>query len=180
MTRAVLGLGGNLGDTVGYLRAAVAALSPVLVAVSGVYQSPAWGDPDQPDYLNAVAVVADPARDAAGWLVLAGELERAAGRVRDPGRRYGPRTLDVDVIAAWTDDGEPIIRTDPELTLPHPRAYQRAFVLRPWLDVAPYASLPGHGWVTDLLRTPVVAGGVAELRARPELWLEPGGPGGRR
>ncbi len=174
MTRAVLGLGGNLGDTAGYLRAAVATLGDALVAVSGVYQSPAWGDADQPEYLNAVALVADGARTARDWLVLAWSLEQAAGRVRDPGRRYGPRTLDVDLIAAWTTDGEPIISTDPELLLPHPRAYQRVFVLRPWLDIAPYASLPGHGWVNDLVRAPAVAADLLTLRPCPQVRLEPG------
>jgi 2-amino-4-hydroxy-6-hydroxymethyldihydropteridine diphosphokinase len=172
MTRAMLSLGSNLGDRMAHLRTAVDAFDDVLVVVSGVYETPPWGDPDQPAYLNAAALVSDDATDAAGWLRRAGEVERAAGRVRDPRRRFGPRTLDIDVIAVWTPEGEPVISTDPVLTLPHPRAHQRAFVLRPWLDIAPYAALPGHGWVTDLLRTDAVAADLPDLRARPDLSLE--------
>jgi 2-amino-4-hydroxy-6-hydroxymethyldihydropteridine diphosphokinase len=76
------------------------------------------------------------------------------------------------VIAVWTPDGEPVISTDPTLTLPHPRAHLRAFVLRPWLDIAPYAALPGYGWVNDLLGTEAVAADLPDLRARPDLSLE--------
>lgn len=172
MSRAVLSLGSNLGDRPTHLRLAVDAFADVLVAVSGVYETPPWADPDQPAYLNAVALVHDDGRDARGWLRRAQEVERRAGRVRDPHRRFGPRTLDVDVIAVWMPDGEPVVMTDSELTLPHPRAGQRAFVLRPWLDVAPYATLPGHGWVDDLLRTEAVAADLPDLRARPDLSLE--------
>lgn len=173
MTRALLGLGSNLGDRAAHLAGAVDGLSDWLLVISGVYQSPPWGDPDQPDYLNAVVLVADPDAVAMDWLVRARRLEERAGRVRDPGRRYGPRTLDVDVIAVWAADGEPIITTDPELTLPHPRAHQRAFVLRPWIDIAPYGSLPGYGWVNDLLRTPEVAADLPDLKPRPDLSLAP-------
>jgi 2-amino-4-hydroxy-6-hydroxymethyldihydropteridine diphosphokinase len=108
------------------------------------------------------------------WLARARSLERAAGRVRDPDRRFGPRTLDVDVIAVWTDGGEPVFSDDPDLTLPHPRAHLRAFVLRPWIDIQPYAQLPGHGWLTDLLRGEPVAADVAHVRARKDLTLESG------
>lgn len=170
MTRAVLGLGSNLGDRYEYLRNAVEALRDVLVAVSGVYETPPWGDPDQPAYLNAVAIVRGEATPE-GWLQRARSLEQAAGRVRDPARRFGPRTLDVDVICVWSDDGAPVVRDSPELTLPHPRAHLRAFVLRPWLDVEPYARLPGHGWVNDLLRTQPVAADVSGVVPRPDLDL---------
>jgi 2-amino-4-hydroxy-6-hydroxymethyldihydropteridine diphosphokinase len=173
VTRAVLSLGSNLGDRAAQLTAAVRGLSGWLIAVSGVYQTPPWGDPDQPDYLNAVALVQDDAAGPRDWLLRARALEGAAGRVRDPARRFGPRTLDVDVIAVWTADGEPIIATDPELTLPHPRAHLRAFVLRPWLEIAPYASLPGHGWVNDLMRTPAITADLPDLRPRPDIELEP-------
>jgi 2-amino-4-hydroxy-6-hydroxymethyldihydropteridine diphosphokinase len=141
--------------------------------VSGVYETPPWGDPDQPDYLNAAAVVVDPAAGAEDWLARGRQLEELAGRVRDPERPFGPRTLDVDVIAVQTSDGEPIISTDPDLTLPHPRAHLRAFVLRPWIDIEPYASLPGHGWLTDLLRTGPVEADLPLLKPRPDLTLEP-------
>jgi 2-amino-4-hydroxy-6-hydroxymethyldihydropteridine diphosphokinase len=169
----VLGLGSNLGDRVEHLRAAISALSDVLLVVSGVYETPPWGDPDQPAYLNAAALVADDALAAPGWLARARQLEAAAGRRRDPARPFGPRTLDVDVIAVWTSAGEPVVSTDPELTLPHPRAYLRAFVLRPWIDIEPYAQLPGHGWVTDLLCTEPVAADLSTVTPRPDLVLEP-------
>lgn len=171
MTRAVLALGSNLGDRYGQLRRAVDGLAGVLVAVSGTYETPPWGDPEQPAYLNAAALVADAGTGPDGWLARGQALERAAGRVRDPARRYGPRTLDVDVIAVWTGAGEPVTRSDPGLTLPHPLAHLRAFVLRPWLDIEPYALLPGHGWVTDLLRTEQVCRDLAGLVARPDLPL---------
>jgi 2-amino-4-hydroxy-6-hydroxymethyldihydropteridine diphosphokinase len=98
VTRAVLSLGSNLGDRAAALAGAVDGLAGWLVVVSGVYQTPPWGDPDQPDYLNAVALVEDADAGPRDWLERARELEAKAGRVRDPERRYGPRSLDVDVI----------------------------------------------------------------------------------
>jgi 2-amino-4-hydroxy-6-hydroxymethyldihydropteridine diphosphokinase len=173
MSRAVLSLGSNLGDRLGHLRAAVDALDDVLLVVSGVYESPPWGDAEQPAYLNAAVLAQDATASPRDWLTRARSLEHAAGRVRDPARRYGPRTLDVDVIAVWTDDGVPIVSDDdPELTLPHPRAHLRAFVLRPWIDIQPYARLPGHGPLTDLLRRDPVAGDLDGVRARADLTLE--------
>ena len=171
MTVAVLALGSNLGDREEHLRSAIRGLPGVLRAVSGVYETPPWGDPDQPDYLNAVALVADAAADPRHWLDLAQELERRAGRVRDPQRRFGPRTLDVDVIAVRGEGGELVISVDPALVLPHPRAHLRGFVLRPWIDIEPYAALPGHGWVSDLLRVEPVAGDLATVRPRPDVDL---------
>jgi 2-amino-4-hydroxy-6-hydroxymethyldihydropteridine diphosphokinase len=172
MSRAVLSLGSNLGDRFGHLRTAVEGLSDVLLVVSGVYETPPWGDDDQPAYLNAAALVHDAAATPGDWLAQARALERAAGRVRDPARPFGPRTLDVDVIAAWTEDGEPIRSDDPELTLPHPRAHLRAFVLRPWIDIQPYAQLPGHGWLTDLLQGEELAADALAISPRPDLRLE--------
>jgi 2-amino-4-hydroxy-6-hydroxymethyldihydropteridine diphosphokinase len=170
MTRAVLSLGSNLGDRLGHLRAAVAGLGRDLVAVSDVYETPPWGDADQPSYLNAVVLVeADIAPRA--WLDRAVALERDAGRTRDPDRRFGPRTLDVDVIAVWTEDGAPVQSDDPEWTVPHPRAHLRAFVLRPWLDLDPAAELPGHGRVVDLLARPPAAHDLPGIVHRPELRL---------
>jgi 2-amino-4-hydroxy-6-hydroxymethyldihydropteridine diphosphokinase len=171
MTRAVLSLGSNLGDRYAHLRDAVRGLGDAVLVVSGVYETRPWGDPDQPEYLNAAVLVADGV-EARAWLTRAHELERAAGRVRDPARRYGPRTLDVDVVVVWTDDGVPISSEDTDLVLPHPRAHERAFVLRPWLDIQPYAQLPGHGWVTDLLRAEPVAADLARLAPRPDLLLD--------
>jgi 2-amino-4-hydroxy-6-hydroxymethyldihydropteridine diphosphokinase len=149
VTRAVLSLGANLGDRAGTIRAAITALEDDgLVARSTLYETPPWGPVEQPPYLNAVVVVRGE-RDAAGWLARAHELEEAAGRTREV--RWGPRTLDVDVITVTEDDGTPVLSDDPELTLPHPRAHERAFVLVPWASLQPGAELPGRGRVADLL-----------------------------
>jgi 2-amino-4-hydroxy-6-hydroxymethyldihydropteridine diphosphokinase len=149
MSRAVLSLGANLGDRAGALRNALTALADDgLVARSTLYETPAWGPVEQPSYLNAIAVVRGP-RDAAGWLARAHELEQAARRTREV--RFGPRTLDVDVITVTADDGTPVLSDDPQLTLPHPRAHERAFVLVPWLTLDPGAVLPGRGRVADLV-----------------------------
>ncbi len=149
MTRAVLSLGANLGDRAGTLRAALAALrDDDLVARSVLYETPPWGPVPQPPYLNAIAIVRG-SRDAAGWLARAHELEQAAGRTREV--RWGARTLDVDVVTVTGDDGRPVVSDDPDLTLPHPRAHERAFVLVPWLTLDPGAEVPGRGKVADLL-----------------------------
>ncbi|SCL14723.1 2-amino-4-hydroxy-6-hydroxymethyldihydropteridinediphosphokinase [Micromonospora rhizosphaerae] len=172
MTRALLSIGSNLGDRLAHLRSVVTALGDAVLVVSGVYETPPWGDADQPAYLNAAMLVADPAATSRDWLDRARAAENAAGRIRDPERRFGPRTLDVDVIAVWEDAGEPVLSDDPELTLPHPRAHLRAFVLRPWIDIQPYGRLPGHGWLTDLLNAEPVAGDALELSPRPDLAIE--------
>lgn len=150
MTRAVLSLGANLGDRAGTLRTALAALADegALVARSTLYETPPWGPVEQPPYLNAVAIVRGP-HDAAGWLARAHELEEAAGRTREV--RWGARTLDVDVVTVTGDDGTPVLSDDPVLTLPHPRAHERAFVLVPWTTLDPAAEVPGRGRVADLL-----------------------------
>ena len=149
MTRAVLSLGANLGDRATAIRAATTALQDDgLVARSVLYETPPWGPVEQPPYLNAIVVVRGP-RDAAGWLARAHELEQAAGRTREV--RWGARTLDVDVVTVTADDGTPVLSDDPALTLPHPRAHERAFVLVPWLSLDPTAVLPGHGKVADLV-----------------------------
>jgi 2-amino-4-hydroxy-6-hydroxymethyldihydropteridine diphosphokinase len=170
VTRALLSIGSNLGDRLAYLKNAVTGLGGTVVRISGVYETPPWGDADQPAYLNAAVLVRDPAAEPRTWLGRAQDLERAAGRVRDPDRRFGPRTLDVDVIAVW--DEQPVLSGDPELTLPHPRAHQRAFVLKPWLDIQPDAELPGHGSVRDLLGDAGLEADANALTPRPELRLE--------
>jgi len=172
VTRAVLSIGSNLGDRYAHLRAAVDALGDSAVLVSGVYETPPWGDAEQPPYLNAVVLAVDLAADPRAWLERCRSLETAAGRVRDPQRRFGPRTLDVDVIAVWGEDGEPVLSDDPELTLPHPRAHERAFVLKPWLDLQPYAHLPGRGRVADLLHGPGLTADADAMTPRPDLPLE--------
>ncbi len=170
MSRAVLSIGSNLGDRLAHLRGAVAGLGDDVMAVSDVYETPPWGDPDQPRYLNAAVLVAAPVQPRA-WLDRAAALERESGRVRDADRRFGPRTLDVDVVAVWTAEGAPVYSDDPEWTVPHPRAHLRAFVLRPWLDLDPEAQLPGHGRVADLLGSSPVAEDLPSVVRRPDLGL---------
>lgn len=144
VSRAVLSLGSNLGDRQAHLDAALAGLRPWRQAWSGVYETRPWGPVAQDDYLNMIVVVDDPDASASDWWRRAQALEQAAGRVRRV--RYGPRTLDVDVISV---DGHQ--SADPALTLPHPRAASRAFVLIPWLAADPGAVLPGVGAVADLV-----------------------------
>jgi 2-amino-4-hydroxy-6-hydroxymethyldihydropteridine diphosphokinase len=146
MTRAVLSIGSNLNDRAATLQRAVEAFRPWLQAASPVYETPPWGPVPQDDYLNAVLVVADPAAGPRDWLDRAHAAEQAAGRERDV--RWGPRTLDVDLITV--DD---VISDDPELTLPHPRAAERAFVLMPWVAADPAAVLSGRpvaDWIAEI------------------------------
>lgn len=151
MTRAVLSIGSNLGDRLANLRIAVDGVAGSLDAASPVYETRPWGVTDQPDFLNAVLIVEDIDVDEWGWLRRAKRFEYRAGRVRT--QRWGPRTLDVDVV---TVDG---VRSDhPDLTLPHPGTIERATVLVPWLDIEPDAVLPGHGPIRELLERLDVAG----------------------
>ncbi len=148
MTRAVLSIGSNLGDRLGHLQTAVLGLGDYVAgpgAVSAVYETAPWGGLEQPAYLNAVVIVTGQ-RSPAQWLELAHILEQSAERTREV--RWGARTLDIDIIVV---DG--VRSSDPQLTLPHPHAHERAFVLVPWLDVEPDADLPGHGRVADLVST---------------------------
>ena len=159
----VLALGSNLGDRLANLQRGVDILcaEPGLgaFAVSPVYQTAPVGGPGQPDYLNAVlaAVTSLPARAV---LDRGQAAEKALHRVRGP--RWGPRTLDVDIIVY-----DEVVSGDPELTLPHPRAHERAFVLAPWHDVDPGAVIPGRGRVADLLATV----GTAGIRLRRDIRL---------
>jgi 2-amino-4-hydroxy-6-hydroxymethyldihydropteridine diphosphokinase len=171
VTVVVCSLGANLGDRLARLQDAVDGLRAH--RVSRVYETLPWGDSDQPSYLNAVVVARHPSRTARDWLTLAQAVESRAGRVRDPARRYGPRPLDVDLIAVWTDSGEPVRCEDPVLTLPHPLAWQRAFVLVPWLELDPAAILPGHGRVADLVAGPRVGGDTSGVHRRDDLVLRP-------
>ncbi len=150
MTRAVLSIGSNVGDSYAHLRSVTSALGDRVVAVSSVYSSVPWGGVEQQDFLNAIVVVDDEQRGSYDWLEVAHELEKAADRVRV--ERWGPRSLDVDIVVC--DD---ISSNDSQLILPHPRAHQRAFVLVPWLEVDPGASLDVAGearsvgeWIASL------------------------------
>jgi 2-amino-4-hydroxy-6-hydroxymethyldihydropteridine diphosphokinase len=160
VSTAVLSIGSNLGDRLAAVQGAVDAFRPWLLAVSPVYETAPWGPVPQADFLNAVVVAADAQAAAADWLARAQAAERAGGRTREV--RWGPRTLDVDVIAV--DD---VVSDDATLTLPHPRAAERAFVLVPWLAVQPDAQLSGQP-IRNLLAT-LPPDSVTGVRARPEL-----------
>lgn len=184
MTRAVLSIGSNLGDRLARLQSAVDGFGAAVTAVSGVYESEAWGGVDQGRFLNAVLLVDDPDCEAHGWLDRAQALERAADRVR--GQRWGPRTLDVDIVACYRTvagaggPAETEVRSHTErLTLPHPLAHLRAFVLVPWLAVEPAATLTVAGRrcaVTDLLAE-LPAADRAGMRLTGQALRRPDRPG---
>lgn len=162
MTRAAIGLGGNLGDAATTLRQAFDALGALpgtrLLHVSRLYRTPAWGLTAQPDFINAVAVVETTLAPMALLEHLLA-IERRFGRVRVDGERWGPRTLDLDLLL----HGEAVVG-GAELTLPHPRMHERAFVLLPLLEIAPHVDLPGLGAAHAFL--PAVAGQAIE-RSEP-------------
>ncbi|MBV9369431.1 MAG: 2-amino-4-hydroxy-6-hydroxymethyldihydropteridine diphosphokinase [Frankiales bacterium] len=141
----MLSLGSNLGDRRAHLRAGLDVIGAQLpvVAVSPLYETEPVGVTDQAAFLNCVAVVGTDDPEVAWSAARAAEETR--GRLRS--RRWGPRSLDVDVVAV-----DAVVSDDPRLTLPHPRAHERAFVLRPWLDVDRDAFLAGRGPVWRLLR----------------------------
>ncbi len=138
MTRAFLGLGSNMGERLDLLRTAVAAIgeTDTVVAISSLYETDPIGGPEQDPFLNIV-VELDTGRTARGLLELCQTLEQAADRVRVI--RWGPRTLDVDVL--WVD-GEQV--EEPDLVVPHPRMTDRAFVMVPLGELAPELA---DGWV---------------------------------
>jgi 2-amino-4-hydroxy-6-hydroxymethyldihydropteridine diphosphokinase len=147
--RCVLAIGSNLGERMNYLQGAVNALADTpevwLTAVSPVYETAPVDSPDgAEDYLNAV-VLADTTLSARTLLERALAIEDAYGRERTGGPN-SPRTLDVDLIVVGDRRAQ-----DADLVLPHPRAHERVFVLRPWYDVEPDAELPDRGAVADLL-----------------------------
>jgi 2-amino-4-hydroxy-6-hydroxymethyldihydropteridine diphosphokinase len=152
--RTVIAMGSNLGDRMDYLQGGLDGLfdTPrlVFVAVSPVYQTAPVGGPEQPDYLNAVAI-GETTMPAQALLERCLGLEDAFGRARE--ERWGPRTLDLDLIV-YGDE----VSDSPVLTLPHPRAHERAFVLAPWHDADPDAVIPGQGRVADLLAAIGMAG----------------------
>ncbi|GAB10188.1 2-amino-4-hydroxy-6-hydroxymethyldihydropteridine pyrophosphokinase [Gordonia araii NBRC 100433] len=138
---AVLSAGSNIGDRLAHLAGVIdgfVSAGDEIRAVSPVYATPPWGGVEQDDFYNITLIVAGD-RDALSWLRRGAELETAADRRRDI--RWGPRTLDVDVIAVRDTAGHPVFSATDELTLPHPRAHERGFVLIPWLAVDPDARL---------------------------------------
>ncbi|MGA5894496.1 2-amino-4-hydroxy-6-hydroxymethyldihydropteridine diphosphokinase [Streptomyces venetus] len=164
--RAVVALGSNLGNRLETLQGAIDALEDTpgvrIKGVSPVYETEPWGvEPgSQPAYFNAV-VVLKTTLPPSSLLERAHAVEEAFHRVRD--EHWGPRTLDVDIVS-YAD----VVSDDPQLTLPHPRAHERAFVLAPWHDLDPEAQLPGRGPVASLLdvvtREGVAPRGDLELR----------------
>jgi len=152
MTRAVIAFGANLGDREATIASATRALAETpgvqLVAVSPVYETAAIKhsgvDPAAPGYLNGVVIV-ETALAPLDLLDVLQAVEAEHGRVRT--EHWGDRTLDLDLI----DFGE-VVSADERLELPHPRAWQRAFVLQPWLDLDPDAVLPGRGPIAELRR----------------------------
>jgi len=172
--RAVLAVGSNLGDRLGTLQGCVTAIGGLpdtdVLAISPVYETAPVGGPPQPDYLNAVLVVRTGLRPP-GLLAATQRIEAQSGRVRPGGaERFGPRTLDIDIISYAEE-----VSGDPVLTLPHPRAHERAFVLAPWHDIDAGATLPGRGAVADLLAGVDRSG----IRRRPDMALRPPRPGGQ-
>jgi dihydropteroate synthase/2-amino-4-hydroxy-6-hydroxymethyldihydropteridine diphosphokinase len=157
----VLALGSNLGARLDILQGAVNAVAGLpgvwIEKVSPVYETAPVGGPRQPDYLNAVLLARTTLRPY-DLLDALHQVEAAFDRVREV--RWGPRTLDIDIIAY-----QDAACGDPSLTLPHPRAHERAFVLAPWHDADPEATIPGRGPVADLLKA---------------VLPDPGGDGGLR
>ena len=166
MTRVVLSIGSNVGDRLARLQSVVDALRGSTVAVSPVYETEPWGGVEQGPFLNAVVIAEDPACDGPGWLRRAQGFERAADRVRE--QRWGPRTLDVDLVSCRDGEDE-VISHQPDLTLPHPLAHLRAFVMIPWLAVEPGAEL------TLAQRRRPVADLLAELQPADRAGVRPTG-----
>ncbi|OFT46448.1 2-amino-4-hydroxy-6-hydroxymethyldihydropteridine diphosphokinase [Corynebacterium sp. HMSC06G04] len=140
--RAVLSIGSNMDDRRALLQTVFDEFAAETVAASPIYSTPPWGVTDQDEFLNAVLIV-DVEESPVELLRRGQALEQAAERVRV--RHWGPRTLDVDIVQV-----EGVTSSDPELTLPHPYAHQRAFVLVPWLAADPDARL-GDTPVADLI-----------------------------
>jgi 2-amino-4-hydroxy-6-hydroxymethyldihydropteridine diphosphokinase len=150
MTRAVIAFGANLGDREATIAAAIREIADTpgvqLLAVSPIYETPAIKlegvDREAPRYLNGVVLI-ESVLEPHALLDLLQRVELEHGRVREA--RWGDRTLDLDLI----DLGGQVLADD-RLVLPHPRAWERAFVLQPWLDVEPDAELPGRGPIAAL------------------------------
>lgn len=147
IVQACIGLGANLGDAADTLRRAVEALARhegvVVRAVSRFYRTPAWGKEDQPDFINAVALLETSLAPRA-LLERLLTVEAEFGRHRPSGERWGPRTLDLDLLLY----GDAVI-DEPGLQVPHPHLHERAFALVPLLDVLPAARIPGRGDARD-------------------------------
>ena len=148
MARAYVGLGANLGDREATIRRAVELLADAdgidVLAVSALRETDPVGLEDQPRFLNGAAALETTLRPGVLLEVLLG-IERVLGRVRD-GVRFGPRTIDLDLLLY---DEETV--DEPGLTVPHPRLHERRFALEPLAELAPALAIPGRGRVSDLL-----------------------------
>jgi 2-amino-4-hydroxy-6-hydroxymethyldihydropteridine diphosphokinase len=142
MADALIALGGNIGDVRETFHRAILDVctraNATLIARSSDYRTPPWGDTQQPDFINACIRIAT-ALAPLELLAVLQDVETAFGRNRKAGHRYGPRTLDLDLLAY--DD---VRMTTPELELPHPRLFERAFVLVPLAEIAPDRSIAGQ------------------------------------
>lgn len=141
MIRAVLSIGSNMDDRYELLQTVFDEFAPEIVAQSPVFSTPPWGVTDQDEFLNAVLIV-EVEQSPMELLRRGQRLEEAAERVRV--KRWGPRTLDVDIVQVIDDTGTEVLCDDPTLLLPHPWAHHRAFVLVPWLAADPNARLLGE------------------------------------
>ena len=146
---AFVGLGGNLGEVTATLRAATDALAHLpgtrLLLASRLYRTPAWGLEQQPDFINGV-VALETHLDPRELLDALLRIEREFGRERDGGPRWGPRTLDLDLLL----HGDAVV-DQPGLRLPHPHLHERAFALVPLLEIAADILIPGQGSARDAL-----------------------------
>jgi 2-amino-4-hydroxy-6-hydroxymethyldihydropteridine diphosphokinase len=178
-TTAVLSAGSNLGDRLAHLASVVDGFtaSDEVLAVSPVYVTPPWGGVEQDDFYNITLIVAGD-RDGLSWLRRGAELEAAADRRRDI--RWGPRTLDVDVVAVYDEDGHSLTHATEELTLPHPRAHERGFVLIPWLAVDADAQLQLPDGTSSSVAALIEGLDAAECGQIAELRVELPVSGGRR
>jgi 2-amino-4-hydroxy-6-hydroxymethyldihydropteridine diphosphokinase len=150
MPRAFVAFGGNVGDARDTVARAITAFCDgthvTLRARSSDYRTPPWGVTDQPPFVNACIAV-DTRLTPRGLLDRAHEIERSFGRDRHHETRWGPRTLDIDIL---TYDDMTI--DDPNMTLPHPRLFERAFVLVPLTEIAPDATVGGRSLRAELER----------------------------
>ena len=162
--RAWLGLGGNLGDPEAAMAAALRALDASgeasVAAVSAPYRTPPWGVADQPDFLNAVAAV-DTTLPARQLLDLCLTIEKGLKRIRK--ERWGPRIIDVDILAYGDERID-----EPGLQIPHPRMGERAFVILPLVEIAPDLMIGGRT-VAEIAQT-VDRAGIVRLKRGRDWW----------
>jgi len=143
--KVVIALGSNLGESFSILESAVEKISEIITVtnLSSFIETEPVGGPEQPNYINAV-LIGESEIEPLELLQHLQRIENEFGRTREV--RWGARTLDLDLI-----DAGGLLINSPELELPHPRAHERAFVLQPWVEIDPHASIPGRGAIASLL-----------------------------